>query len=194
MRRIFQVLALVTVLLGFCDPSFADSIAVGTFSYDPVFAASPGSPGLDAFDISNFTGGSSLPPIFPVATSLTFSSLNLVVTNADGSSTTYSEGSAGEGPTFFFDTLVSDSASPLGAILTGTFSPLTITLSDGTTVYIAGDFATTLTPSLGASLTAGVDSTAILATVQPVPEPSSLVLLVFGLALVTGFSVKRLSL
>jgi hypothetical protein len=192
MRRIFLVLALVTVLLGFCDRSFADSIAVGTFSYDPVFASTPGFPGLDAFDIYNFTGGSDLPPTFPVATSLTFNSLNLVVTNADGSSTTYSEGSAGEGPTFFLDTLVSDSTSPLGAVLTGTFSPLTITLSDGTTVYIAGDFTTTLSPSLGTFLTAGIDSTTIFATVQPVPEPSSLLLMACSLALLAGISVKRL--
>jgi len=187
MKRIFLVLALVLVLLGCCDRSYADSVAIGILSYDPY--TGNGTPSqIDIFDISNSTGGSSV-GAFPVTTSLTFDNLILTVANADLSTTIYSEGSAGEGPAFFYDTQVLDSLSPLGAVLTGTISPTTITLSDGSTVNIAGDFSTALIPSLGPSLSASTDFAIIYA--QEVPEPSSLLLLGFGLAVVVGASWKR---
>lgn len=186
MKRSFLVLALVMVLLGCCDRSFADSVPIGLFSYDPYTT-----PGFDIFDIYNATGSSSVPP-FPVTTSLTFDNLTLVVTNADSTTTTYLEGSAGEGPTFFYDTQVLDSASPLGAVLTGTMSPMTITLADGSTINIAGDFTTDLVPLSGPSLVAASDFAIIYGTTQAVPEPSSLLLLGFGLAVVAGASWKRL--
>lgn len=190
MKRIFLVLALVLVLLGCCGRSYADSVAIGILSYDPYTGF--GTPSqIDIFDISNSTGLSSAPPLFPVTTSLTFDNLTLTVTNADSSMSTYLEGSAGEGPTFFFDTQVLDSLSPLGAVLAGTISPTTITLSDGSTVNIAGDFTTVLAPS-GTSLAAATDFAFIYATTQGVPEPSSLLLLGFGLAVVVGVSWKRL--
>lgn len=185
MKRSFLVLALVVVLLGCCDRSFADSVPIGIFSYDPYTT------GVDIFDIYNATGSSS-GPAFPVTTSLTLDNLTLVVTNADSTTTTYLEGSAGEGPTFFNDTQILDSASPLGAVLTGTISPLTITLADGSTVNIADDFTTDLAPSSGPSLVAATDFAIIYATTQAVPEPSSLMLLGFGLAAVVGASWKRL--
>jgi hypothetical protein len=191
MRRISLSFALMMVLLGLCDRAFADGVAIGTFSFDPVFAPTSQSPGLDSFDISDYTGGSSLPTIFPVATSLNFGNLDLVVTNADGTVTSYSEGSAGEGSTFFFDTLVYDTQTPLDATLNGTISPITIALSDGSTINIGGNFTAVLDPSLGSALTAGVDSTTIFASPQAVPEPSSLLLLCSGLAL-AGISLKRL--
>jgi hypothetical protein len=188
MKRIFLVLAVVIVFLGCCDRSFADSVPIGIFSYDPFSVA----PGFDIFDIYNATGGSSFPP-FPVTTSLTLDNLTLVVTNADTTLTTYSSlPAAGEGPTFFTDTQVLDSTSPLGAVLTGTISPVTITLADGSTVNIAGDFTTDLAPSSGPSLMAASDFAIIYASTQAVPEPSSLLLLGFGLALVAGASWKRL--
>jgi len=190
MKRIFLVLAVVIVLLGCCDRSFADSVAIGLLSYDPYSGFQTPSQ-IDIFDIYNATGGSSFPP-FPVTTSLTFDNLTLVVTNADSTTTTYLEGSAGEGPTFFFDTQVLDSVSPLGAVLTGTISPMTVTLADGSTVNITGDFSAVLTPSSPPSLVASTDFAIIYASTQAVPEPSSLLLLGFGLALVAGASYKRL--
>src|SRR5580658_9899718 len=49
----------------------ANSVDLGVLSYDVFIPGAPGMPGVDAFDIANFTGAFGLPPDFPVSGNLT---------------------------------------------------------------------------------------------------------------------------
>ena len=76
------------LFLGLCllsSAAYADIVPVGVLSYDTFIPAGNGSPGVDAFDIANFTGAFNLAPDFPVTDSLTFKSAVLTLTLSDSS-------------------------------------------------------------------------------------------------------------
>ena len=197
-RRVVRhaALAALTLLLwvGSTGIAAAAAIPIGYISWDLIL---PGSDGR--FDIVNLTGpnASVLPDTtFPVSTSVSLTGLSLLVDFSDGSSTTF-------GSSYF--TLGADGISfdgaaipvgganpkPLDATLTGTFSPLTLTLTDGSTVTILPTFSATIGPSVGTRLSDG-DLGVIFATtgdVSPVPEPGTIVL--FGTGIVGLLSRKR---
>ncbi|HLI82506.1 MAG TPA: hypothetical protein VKV17_01240 [Bryobacteraceae bacterium] len=168
-------------------PVFADVYTVGYVSYDIV--------GTDtaAFDIFNGTGPNSLPPDFPVLSSVNLSNLSLTIDFSDGSSVM-------EPSTYF--TLAADGLSwngsdigiggvnpvPVEAMLTGTFSPTSIDVSGVGTVDILSTFSATILPSSPPNLSDG-DLALIEATSagSSVPEPGFwLPLAIIGLFL--GFS------
>jgi hypothetical protein len=79
------------------------------------------------------------------------------------------------------------------ALLTGTFSPLTVTLPDGSTVAIAGSFSATITDPSGPLV--DTDSALINVVTSPivsgVPEPGTGLLLLFGFALAGAWALGR---
>jgi hypothetical protein len=178
MRAIMQ-LTLVALFLSLFSAALWGDTVVGYISWDVTL---PGSSGQ--FDISNDTGpnASVFPDMtFPITTSVDLKSLALTVDFSDGSVTNF-------GASYF--TLDPDglslhgnpiaiggtNAQPIDATLTGDFSPLIVTLNDGSTQTIDAAFSTTILPSSPPNLSDG-DLAIIFAKSAggppPVPEPST---------------------
>ncbi len=66
----------------------AATMPIGFLAWDVNFPANAGE-----FDIVNLTGPNSVPPDFPVTSTVSLSSLNLVVDFGDGSTQTFGPGS-----------------------------------------------------------------------------------------------------
>jgi hypothetical protein len=172
----------------FSVAGFSDNIPIGYVAWDVGIPASTGT-----FDIINQTGlnSSAFPdPTWPVSTTVNLSSLSLTVDFSNGTTTTFGSSYftlAADGISFNGGVIPIGGANPLptDATLTGTFSPLTITLNDGSTQTINSSFSATITPSLGTTLSSG-DLAVIFATTgstppPTVPEPSTWILMMTGL-------------
>lgn len=178
-------LSLIVLLALGCVGAWANAIPVGYISWDVIF---PGNAGQ--FDIINLTGPNSVPPTFPVVTTVSLSNLDLVVDFVGGGSTTY-------GPSSGYFTLGADGESfngtaipiggtnpePMSATLTGTFSPLSI--SDPGPDTILSTFSVTFsdTPFLLDGDFGVIYATEGSTTGTTVPEPSSLALFVTAASL-----------
>jgi hypothetical protein len=180
----------------FSVTTWASTIPAGLITWDVNF---PGNAGQ--FDIANETGvnASVLPDTtFPISTKLTFSGLGLVVHFANGSTNTYGSSYftlGADGQSFDGTPIPIGGTNPLptSATLTGLFSPLSITLTNGTTTPILASFTATITPSGGTTLADG-DLAIINATTGVVggtPEPGTWALMGIGLGCATVFRRKR---
>lgn len=177
------------------SPAFADVFNLGILSYDILIPSAPGSPGVDAFNIANFTGdpalgGDALPPTFPVLTSVTLLDSSLALTSG-GVTTKLSLGDIGPG--FFSSAALefSDTQDLSSAVFSATLDVTTFQLSDGSTVTVPSPLlVASLLPASGDALTAGLDFTVIDAStaVLGTPEPFSLLLL----ATIILFCIRRL--
>jgi hypothetical protein len=163
------------------DPSPATAAPIGLISFDSFI---PGPDGVNAFNISNFTGLFSLDPDFPVSDSLTLLSATLTTIAEDGSATLFELSDAGPG--FLDGLLFADTAAFLSATFTATLSSVSFLLADGTTFLAASDVVSVnLLPSAGTLLSVGdfavID---VQASAPPptskVPEPSTLLLVASG--------------
>ena len=154
----------------------ADDLPVGLLSLDQFTNGY-------AVDLTNLTqpgGGSS------VVSFLDFSSFTLTLNLSDGSSSTaaFSSvdpfGDLGTGAIF-------SAGQVNSATLTGTFSPTTVVLADGSTMAIGPNSVTLLSDSAG-PLVAG-DFTLINVSTQPLatPEPGTALLLAAGLLLLVFY-------
>ncbi|MFN8065534.1 MAG: hypothetical protein U0P82_12125 [Vicinamibacterales bacterium] len=183
----------------------ANTISIGLLTYDEGVLQGGG----NAFDITNLSGSSALPPDYPVTTPVTITVTSLVASysNAGGGSLTIPGSNFIADPTGNVTCGVAGDASLGGcnigaytitsATLTGTFSPVTGLggLPPGFG-GILGPFSATITPAAGAFLVPGdfavVDATLVAATDVPVPEPSSGVLLDIGcIGLLAAWHVDR---
>lgn len=184
------IVIIVLTALGLLAPmAHGDTISVGVLSYDTFIPpGGDGSPGVDAFDIANLTGGFSLPPDFPVTDNLTFEDAVMTLTLSDSSQQVFDLGDIGPG--FLLDgsgnpvVQVSSDESFTSAELTATLSPTSFMLFDGST-FTADSAAldVLLLPSSGPTLMVDVDQTTIDVSSAPeasTPEPSGTALVLTG--------------
>lgn len=183
----WRTLWLVLLLGLFSASASADSIPVGVFSFDNLnpTGLAGATFGLDVFNATQPFGGS------PIISFLTFSNLSLLVNLSNGTTQ-----SVGLSPVDTFGDFSTGqlfvAGGVISATLTGTFSPLGVTLANGSTATILPTFSTTITNPLGA-LQNG-DFAAINATTVPanaVPEPATIVLLILPIAGLLLFERKR---
>jgi hypothetical protein len=175
-------------------------INLGVVSFDVFIPGDIDAPGINVFDISNFTGdpnlnGFALPPDFPVLDFLTFQGASLTLTS-NGTPTMISLGDIGPGflsptdPVQFPDTTEFESAEFDATLLSPSF-----TLSDGTTFTVdSTNVDTLLMPSAGNSLTAGIDFAVIEVSgtvASTAPEPGGASLIGAASALLAGAAALR---
>lgn len=197
MNRTMKVCVLGCVVMVLAIVAFAGEIPLGFVSYNVNIPES-----VATFDITNQTGpNASVFPdtTFPVTTSVNLSGLALTVDFSNGSSMSFGSSYftlSLDGLSFNGNTIPIGGANPQPdkAILTGTFSPTTITLNDGSTETIDTSFSATILPSSPPNLADG-DFALINAstTTSVVPEPNFGVLLGVGvlvLFLHRGFKSK----
>jgi hypothetical protein len=193
MKRLLLAGMLLFSLVLFSTSAMAINIPIGFIAYDE---PDPGV--LGAFDIVNMTGPNSDLVDFPVATSLTLSNLEMIVQFTDGGTATFLPAyftSDGNDPESFDGVhfLITDATGapvlPFSATLTGTFSPLNVTLNDGTVGTILPNFiavfdfhsdGTPLSGDASDPLLAG-DFKILEADFTPaIPEPGTFILLGTG--------------
>ena len=193
-KHIVFVLVAASLLLA-CTFTVASEIPVGLLSFD-VFISANGTPGINAFDIFNFTGSNFGPAVGPpyAADPLTFDNATLTVNSQSGSSV-INLGNIGPGE------LLDSSGNPIiqfpsvenftSALFTATLSSTNFALSDGTTFTASGSISVDLLPSSGSSLQPGVDFAVINAEPAPVamPESNTVVDLFVGTAAIGVFAI-----
>jgi hypothetical protein len=166
------ILCVSFFFLLFTSRAVADALPVGAVSFDQLIAGNSGTLyGLDVFNGTQAGGGS------PVTTFLTFSNLNLTVILSSGASE-----SLALTPSDAFGDFSTGSLFAAGdvssAMLTGTFSPTSVILADGSAANIQDSFSAALTGSSGGALSSGDFAVINVNTVvQVVPEPGTLLLL-----------------
>ena len=159
----------------------AATVSIGTLSFDTFIPSAPGSPGINAFNLSNLTGSFSLPPDFPVMDDLTFQGATLTLNPVAQEKRVLHLGDIGPG--FLLDSdgnpvmQVPSNQDFASAEFTAMLSALVFNLSDGTS-FAAGSTAidVLLLPSAGQVLEADTDQATITASTAPqttVPEPAS---------------------
>jgi hypothetical protein len=175
--------------------AFCGVVNIGLISFDVFIPGDINTPGVNVFNIFNFTGdpllgGFALPPDFPVMDSLTLLSGSLTLMSA-GSPLVIPLGALVPGALSPTDPVqFPDTSLFTGAIFTATLSQTSFLLSDGST-FLAGSSTITaeLLPSSGSSLVAGTDFAVM--TVSDVPEPSTSLLLGTALAILVGIRRRK---
>lgn len=202
-RHIIFILALL--LVGSVSGR-AGEVTVGLLSFDQFIPASGTTPGVNAFDIYNFTGSTwgSFAGLPYASDPLSFTNATLTVEYELACTTvicphvvvvfpkTVNLGDIAPGE------LLDSSGNPiaqfpstdlfLSATLTATLTPATFQLSDGTTFTAGGSITANLTAPPNHFLVAGTDFAPINAQpAQITPEPSPLVELIVGLIALSAF-------
>src|SRR5215469_15986044 len=80
-----QLILLLGLGLVECIPIWASTVPIGDLSFDLFTPPANGSPGVNVFSVSNFTGAFDLKPDFPASTALTLMNATLTVDPSGGS-------------------------------------------------------------------------------------------------------------
>lgn len=189
MRKTLGLLALLLATLLFSGAASAASVPLGYISYNLT------DPGFAQFFVLNQTGPNSSPfpdPTWPIADPLALSNLSLTLTDSGGGTTTFGSGffSLELDGLSFDGPIVSDTNTYVMAVLTGTLSPTTFLLNDGSTFNALPNFTATITDPSG--LQDGDLAIIYANSVSPtVPEPATLCMFGSGLLGVLGFARRR---
>jgi hypothetical protein len=188
------------LLLASSAVALGDTINIGIISFDLLIPSSGGSPGVNVFNITNFTGdpltgGFALDPDFPIFTPLGLLGATLTL-NSGGLLPIISLGTIDPGQfTSPASIQFSDSTLFTSAVFAATLSQPNFVLADGT-AFLAdtSSVVATMVPS-GSSLAAGSDFAIISVTGSSVtgpdngiPEPASGVLMLSAIGLLFAIS------
>jgi hypothetical protein len=194
--------ARVTLCALLCIPAVvarADTLDLGVLSFDTFIPGNENSPGINAFNIGNFTGGFSLLPDFPVTDSLVFQGATLELFPVGNPSQLLALGDIGEG---FLSDLDGDPLVQVvgdqmftGADFTATLSALQFMLADGSVFIADSSFINiALSPSNGNTLRADNEQAIITVSgsrAAAIPEPAGAVLLLTGLLLCLACGLRQ---
>jgi hypothetical protein len=184
-----RVVVCICFLMVAAQLALSEEINLGVLSFDVFIPGTTGAPGVNAFNLSNLTGSSALPPDFPALTSLKFLGSSLMLENGASSQTVVLGDVAPGNPTPIAALEFPDTSTFSSAVFKATLNTTTIALSDGT-IFLADSPSITasLVPSGGAVLSAGTDLVVISVNGTPgtaVPEPAPAGLLLVGIVLLT---------
>jgi hypothetical protein len=187
----------------FSATAYSNTIDIGYVAFDVT------NPPLAEVDIVNLTGPNSLPPGFPVTTSVSLTDLDLTVDFSSGAPETFGSSSGyftlgPDGLSFNGEDIFNVTTNPVTQVtLTGDFSPTSIS-TGAPPITILPSFSATITDPTG-TLADGDFAliTATTSTSSVVPEPKSyvsilMVVLLFGLGrlrrtLFVGRMLRRMS-
>lgn len=153
----------------------AGTIALGVFSFDNLIPDGD-TPGVNVFDISNYTGSFDLPPDLPVGTGVTLQGAVLIVDLDGGGSQQINLGDIGPGVFTPPDAdAFTDTINFTDATLVATLDVTNFQLADGSTFTADPDISVTILPSSGNDLVAGTDFALITASSETTatPEPAT---------------------
>lgn len=188
-----RIVLLAILLWSIFSPMVVHAISIGYISFD---SSIPGPGGVNTVTINNLTGnpasgGSALPPDFPVFDSLFLTNSMVTLSSLSiGGSTVVQDFLLGDiGPGFFPDPSgilqFPDTTNFFSATFTATLNQTSFLLSDGSTFVAASPLVSvTLLPASGSFLVAGSDLALIDVSpvnVAPVPEPGTWLMLGSGL-------------
>jgi RHS repeat-associated protein len=182
--------------------AWANSVPIGILSYDVVTPMAGGPPGINALNLIDLTDAFSLPPDFPVSSTVVFMNATLWVTADAGPPESISLGDVMPGP------LLNVSGNPLIALefpsttqissvaFTATMSLTDLELATGSAFTADPTVTATLLPSSGSFLNAGdvVPVMAQPAGASTTPELPTGKLMFAALFLAAMIRVLRLSL
>jgi hypothetical protein len=184
-----MVVVVLCLSFGMIPRAKGDTVAVGLVTFDVNTLGTPGSPGLNAFTLTNATGGFSSFPDFPVASDVTF--LGATITPNGLGMSAFGDQGPGSSQVLFLDSDIFTSA-----LFQATLNQTLFTLGDGTSFQANSDLlSATLLPSSGTQLTPGVDLVVLTVSgapvATPVPEPREWLLLAAGFTLLMLATSRR---
>jgi len=168
--------------------SLADTVTLGTLSYDTSIPAGPLGPGVDAVDILNLTAGGDFLDANGILSTITFENLTASINGAAAQPL----GSLAPGDFSLFPAiLVSPSDVITSILLTGTLDTTSVLNGNGVPVNLLSSFSVTLNNPDNSPLV--VDQPLMPITVETVatPEPSTVLLMGLGLLFVVVLANKN---